>query len=446
MPVARIKLRLVVVIVVALGAATGAALSGVLTEATTGPAASASLSADPTDAAASAATLGIASRDTVTLVAALERRVQREPSPELLTRLGLAYQLRWRETGDASYLPRSETALRRALSIRRDDPGATLGLGSLALTRHDFRRALVLGRSAVALAPFSPASYGVVGDALLELGRYRAAFATFERMVAIKPTLSGYARIAYARELTGDRASALAAMRLALDSAGGVPEPTAWTLVEIAKLQFGSGHFQAAESSLRQALRAFPGYPFAGELLARVDAAEGRTARAIAVARTASAAIPLPGTVALLGSLLEQQGDVNGARLQFRTVAAIDRLLAAGGIAVDLDTALYRADRGIAPLKTVALARTARLDRPSIVGDDVLGWALARAGKCTVAGEMLDRALRLGTRDALVFFHRGYAAGCVGDLRSQRSWYRRALALNPAFSVQWAPVARKALS
>jgi hypothetical protein len=45
-----------------------------------------------------------------------------------------------------------------------------------------------------------------------------------------------------------------------------------------------------------------------------------------------------------------------------------------------------------------------------------------------------------------MYFHRGYAAGCAGDEAAERAWYRRALALNPAFSVQWAPVARRALS
>ena len=442
MPATRLKTRIAIVVTIATGALVGAALSGVIGESSASSPSPALLPAAASDAAA----LGLAGHDTAAVVQKLEQAVHTAPSPELLTRLGLSYQLRWRETGDASYLPRSETALRRALDSAHDDPGATLGLGSLALIRHDFRGALVIGRHAVELAPYSPSTYGVVGDALLELGRYPEAFATFEKMVAIKPTLSGYARIAYARELTGNRRGALGAMRLALESTGGVPEPTAWTLVEIAKLDFGSGHFGAAQRALSDALRVFPGYPFAGEQLARVYAAEGRTDKAISEARTASAAIPLPGTVALLGTLLERVGDMPAAHRQFATVGAIDRLLAASGVKVDLDTALFRADRGIAPRQTVALARRARVDRPSITGDDVLGWALARAGECAPAERTLDHALRLGTRDALMYFHRGYAAGCAGNKAAELSWYRRALSLNPAFSVQWAPVARKALS
>jgi Flp pilus assembly protein TadD len=107
---------------------------------------------------------------------------------------------------------------------------------------------------------------------------------------------------------------------------------------------------------------------------------------------------------------------------------------------------VYRADHRIRPGETVALARQARAARPSIYGDDALAWALARAGRCREALSWSDRALRLGTEDPLLYFHRGYAAGCAGDQAEMREWYRRALDLNPEFSVRWAPVARAGLS
>lgn len=53
--------------------------------------------------------------------------------------------------------------------------------------------------------------YSVIGDAFIELGRHDAAFASFasfERMISLRPSLASYARIAYARELSGDRAGA----------------------------------------------------------------------------------------------------------------------------------------------------------------------------------------------------------------------------------------------
>ncbi len=421
----------------------GGLLGGVLAES---PSAG-STAVDSSQAISESALSGIVQGGSEATIARLEAALVSAPrNTEALASLGLAYQVRWRETGDAGFLPRSEAALTKALRTNPDDPTATLGLGNLALLQHEFRQALVIGRRAHKLAPFAARPYGVIGDAQIELGRYDAAFATFEKMVSVRPTLASYARIAYARELTGDREGAIAAMELALDAAGGQPEATAWSHVEIGKLELGRGRFETAERRFRAALAIDPGYVYAFEQMARVEAAQGRLTPAIAYARRASDAIPLPQFVALLGDLLERRGDVGAARRQQATVGAIDKLLAANGVRVDLESAVHRADHRIAPTQTVALARKARADRPSVYGDDALGWALARAGRCGEAVQWSQRSLRLGTQDALLFFHRGYAAGCAGDKAGMRTWYQRALALNPHFSVRFAPLARKALS
>ena len=265
-------------------------------------------------------------------------------------------------------------------------------------------------------------------------------------MAAVKPSLASYARIAYARELTGDRRGATAAMNLALDAAGGVPEPTAWAHVELAKLALGDGLVDAAARHVRAALAIFPGYVLALEQQARVDAARGRLGAAVAAARRAATAVPLPQFVALLGDLLDRQGRTVAAARERAAVAAIDRVLAANGLRVDLESAVFRADHRIRPAETVRLARHARADGPRSTATTRSGGHSRAPGRCAEAEPWLDRALRLGTKDALLYFHRGYAAGCAGDSRAMRAWYRRALGQSPVFSVRWAPVARKALA
>ena len=374
----------------------------------------------------------------------LERAV-REGSADVesLVLLGYAYQQRWRETADASTLPRSETALRRALRLEPRDALAVTGLGSLALIRHDFRAALELGRRAQRLAPSSARPFGVVGDALLELGRYEEAFRAFERMVALRPSVASYARIAYARELLGDLSGARAVMQLAADAAYGQREPAAWANVELAKLDLRTGNLSRAERHLRVAQALLPGYVYAAEQLARVEAARGRLPGAIRLARRAAEAVPLPQFVALLADLHEQAGDRPAARRQVATVRAIDRLLAANGVRTDVESAVFDADRRIGTATLIARARAARAARPSILGDDALAWALARTGRCDEARRWSERSLRLGTRDGLLFFHRAEIERCAGDRAAARLWARKALALDPAFSVRWAPVARR---
>jgi tetratricopeptide (TPR) repeat protein len=150
--------------------------------------------------------------------------------------------------------------------------------------------------------------------------------------------------------------------------------------------------------------------------------------------------------VSFLGDVDAALGHRAAAAKQYALIGVIERVLAANGVRNDLDIALFDADHGVDPARTVVLARKGYTERPSIVGDDVLGWALARAGHCGEALPYSSRALRLGTKDALKIFHRGYVAACLGRRAEARRYYRRALAVNPHFSILWAPVARNGAS
>src|SRR5206468_4210742 len=232
-------------------------------------------------------------------------------------------QQRARETADPTFYSLSGRALRRASELDPSDLTAASGLASLALSRHRFRQGLVLGRRALRLGPGIARNYGVVGDALVELGRYRAAFAAFDRMAALRPSTGSYARVSYARELLGDTSGAIAAMRLALGPATGQPEPTAWVEVQLRKLACNHGRLGAAEAHYRAALHAFPGYVYALDALAQVEAARGHTARAIALAQRAVTAVPLPQFLGTLTDLLTVSGRKAEARRQIALVGAI---------------------------------------------------------------------------------------------------------------------------
>src|SRR5262249_32802789 len=118
--------------------------------------------------------------DTATQVTRLQASVRTNPTDvRSLDSLGLASQQRAREARDPRSYTTADEARHGALQIAPGDLLATSGLGSLALSRHRFREALVLGRRAHAISPTTARNYGVIGDALVELGRYKAAFKTF---------------------------------------------------------------------------------------------------------------------------------------------------------------------------------------------------------------------------------------------------------------------------
>jgi tetratricopeptide (TPR) repeat protein len=390
---------------------------------------------------------GFAAGDTAAEISGLQAELRAMPrNVKALGTLGLAYQQRVRETGDPTYYGKAEGILREALSLSPRDLVATAGLGQLALSRHRFREALAFGLRAKRISPTTAGVYGVVGDAEVELGRYRAAFRAFDRMASLKPSVASYARVSYARELLGHSVGAERAMQLAASAAVGEREASAWTHVQLGLLYLGHARPQRALGELRIALAADSSYFVALDGMAQVQAGLGRLQSAIAYERAAVDRVPLPQQVGFLGDLYRVTGRPVQAHREYALIGVIEKLLAANRVRNDLDVALFDVDHGLRLGHALVLARRGYAERPSIFGDDVLGWALARNGRCKAALPFSERALRLGTQDALKQFHRGWIAACLGDRTASRGWYRRALSLNPHFSVLWAPVARKGAS
>src|SRR5580765_8947568 len=198
-----------------------------------------------------------AADDTATQIAKLQAEIRGSRDDVTgLDALGLAYQQRARETGDPTYYTKSDEVLSRALRLAPRDLIATSGLGSLALSRHRFREALALGRRAHAISPTTARNYGVIGDALVELGRYREAFRAFDTMASLQPGLSSYARIGHARYLVGDLPGAIASMKLALTASAGQGEAEAWTHLQLGKLYWSRGQLGPAQRQFRDSLNA----------------------------------------------------------------------------------------------------------------------------------------------------------------------------------------------
>jgi tetratricopeptide (TPR) repeat protein len=359
--------------------------------------------------------------------------------------LGLAYVQQARVTADPSYYPKAEGALRRSLAIHPNgNVEALTGEGALAAARHDFAGALGFGEQAKAIDPYDANVRGVIGDAEIELGRYRQGFATFQRMVDLKPDLSSYARASYARELQGDVPGAIRIMRLAFDSAG-TPEDRAFAAYQLGELEFNRGNPGAAAREYRLAAASAPEYvpPQAG--LAKVAWARGDLRLAERRYTAVVQRVPFPEYVIALGDLYATTGRAADAAREYALVRAEERLFRAAGVNVDLELALFDADHGD-PARAVAEARTEWARRRSILVADALSWALFRDGKAAAARPYSRFARKLGYRSALISFHAGMIERALGLRAAARRDLQSALDTNPHFSILYSAVARRALA
>lgn len=357
--------------------------------------------------------------------------------------LGTLMLQKVRENADAGLYAQAEAAFNEAIERDPHQQDALIGMGSLALSRHEFAQAVKWGGQAIAANPYRAQAYGVLGDAQVELGRYDEAVKTIQKMVDTRPDIASYSRVSYLRELHGDVPGAIDAMRRAVNAGAPGAEGTLWAEVQLGLLHLNKGDLPTAEALFSNVLAQQANYAPAQAAIAKVRAAQGRNDEAIALYQTVVSRLPMPQYAIELGELFDNLGRPADAKAQYDLVRAIQQLNANAQMNTDLEMALFEADHGN-PVKAVALARTAYRQRPGIHGADVLAWALYRNGHYGEARALMKEALKLDTRDALLHYHAGMIA-LEFDADEARQHLQTALAINPHFSIRHAPIAVKTL-
>ncbi|HVF98803.1 MAG TPA: tetratricopeptide repeat protein, partial [Chloroflexia bacterium] len=385
------------------------------------------------DAEALLATGGKASDGyTGRVISDMQARIKSEPGDyKAHASLGVAYQQKARETNDPAYYTEAENSFKLALQLKPDDYNSLAGMGALELSRHNFTLALDWGNRAQRVLPDRAYAYGVTGDAQIELGNYDEAVASFQKMVDLRPDLSSYARVSYARELHGDVDGAIHAMQQAIAAGGPAAENTAWCRVQLGHLFFNSNRLAEAEKAYQDALAGYPGYTHAQAGLAQVRWAQGKTAESIDLYRQAAASVPLPQYIAALGDIYAVTGDKRAATEQYDLVRYIYDLQRKGGVVVDIEQAAFYADHDMQLGEALKLAQMAARGRNDVNTLDTLAWSLYKNGRYEEALSTQRKAMRLGTRNATFYYHLGMIQDALGKSDEARISIEIATTINP---------------
>ncbi|HZA25561.1 MAG TPA: tetratricopeptide repeat protein [Dehalococcoidia bacterium] len=363
--------------------------------------------------------------------------------------LGTSYLQKARETGDPSYYYRAEEVLSQTLDGDANPAWlkarAMTVMGAVALGRHEFHQALEWAQRSIEIDPAYASSYGVLGDAQMELGQYDDAVKSFQAMLDLKPDLGSYARAARLRELRGDIPGAIAAMKMAVAAGSARTEPIAWARVQLGNLYFNSGSIDEAVEQYQAALTEFDGYYLALASLGKARAAQGDYSEAIDLLEQAAAIVPQPATLATLGDLYARTGQLEKAQLQYDTVEFIARLAAVNQQIYNRELALFYADHDLKLDSALELSEKELKVRQDIYGYDALAWTLFKNNRPNEAADAINQAMRLGTQDASIFFHAGVIYYGLGDWTQAGFYLEKALELNPHFSILYSDRARDLL-
>ena len=385
------------------------------------------------------------------LIPELESRVAQNPGDFVaLNKLAGYYLQRQRETGEDKYIMLAGQAAKSSLAVipAERNPGALAALAQVELASHEFATARDYAERLIKLEPQKSYPKQILVDALVELGDYKRAEEIFDQMKQALPANVGTeTRSAKFAQLQGRSAAAKQhianALRFTLQEVPRSREPIAWCQWQLGELEFSTANYGEAAKHYKEALETFPDYFRALAGMARVSAALGNLGEAIDYAERTVKVIPEPLLISLLGDLYKLAGREQEAKTQYEAAEKLALQEAAEGRLHKRELAIFYADHDINVSKAFDLALDDYKSRPDIYAADTLAWAALKANKLAEAQKAIKDALRLGTKDAKIFYHAGMIMRAVGDEVSARDYFERVQETNPHFDPLQSRLARK---
>ncbi|MGI9189684.1 MAG: tetratricopeptide repeat protein [Longimicrobiaceae bacterium] len=370
-------------------------------------------------------------------------------STSALDRAWLAklYLQRSRATGGYDDVLRAERYARESLSLLDEhNTGSRYVLAVALLDQHRFVEAHAAARDLVEREPEPPANRALLAKTQMELGRYDDARVTFRSLEPARYDLAVMPDLARWEELTGHGDQARELLERARDEAlrrtGLTPGQRLVFHFLLADFELRAGRFGAAERELRTALAEVPGDARLLSEMARLEALRHDWRAAIRYGEAAIAARLDPATLGVMSDAYAALGDSAGAAEYAEAMQTAVRSQQQG---FHREWGLFLLDHGGNAEDVRSQAEQDLRSRKDIYGYDLLAWALHKQGRNAEARRAMQRALRLGTDDALLFYHAGMIDHALGaDERAARE-LRRALELNPRFHPTHPATARKVL-
>lgn len=388
-------------------------------------------------------------------IAFYQERIRQDPEGGLnLALLAAAYLKMARATEEGSWYLLAEQSARRSLAnLPFDNNSAVLVLARVAQARHDFSEAIRLAEEVLRSDSGNEDALALMVTAKLATGKIAEARLASEALVKRIPTLGTVTLRALVKVNQGQDRAAIQDFKWALAAEeAGETGSSAWTRTLLGQFYYKRGQLALAGELYREALRILPGYRLALVHLAELEtrlghykAAESYYDQVIAYSRESSTVFD---HVVLRGKarLKELQGDQSEAIALLEKAEALLRQTATGhgsgsfGHKRELALLLLRGSpKDVTEALSLMQAEVGiRRDAQTL---DTLAWALSRSGQGVKAQQVIQEALRLGIRDAGIFYRAGTIEQALGNRSQANAYFKLAQETDPTFDRQ----ARQAL-
>jgi len=371
-------------------------------------------------------------------IAGAQKVLQKQPSRyQAYNELAQALVRRARETGENSYFEQARQAIASSLKIQPENFEAQQAQVDLLLAEHDYRAALEEGRALNHRMPDAVLVWGYIAEAEAALGEYQQAEAAAQWMMNLRPgNVPAYLAGADLREDWGDLDGAQEYLSKALQQTPPFEaEETAWILTKMARILRQSGRSDAAEALLQRALKTFPDYYLSLEELAEVRLGQHLYPEAVELLEKRNRNFPSPASELFEARAYEGAGRTADAAKLYAEFERGARAKISQPDNANVELISYYADHARQPQEALRIALLQIENRHDVWTLDAYAWALYANGRYAEAGQQMEKAIDIGTRDAVLYYHAAAIEAAIGQKSEASRFLQESLDLNPASEV-----------
>ena len=357
--------------------------------------------------------------------------------------LASAYISEGRITGNNNYYSNAAVQMLNKIT---DGEGADKDLlfqalslkSAVLLNMHQFKDALVVAQKGVSLNAYNSGIFGALVDANVELGNYDEAIKDCDKMLSIRPDLRSYSRASYLRQIFGQNAAAIEAMKMAVEAGMPGAESTEWARTKLADLYLDNGNTDSASIVYRTSLVYRPDYPYALIGMARVEKNKKNYDGAIVYTRNAIKVLSEAAFVSFLADLYELKGDAAHAKETRNDVVSLleegqknepEDALVKHNVSREMATAYMNAgnlDKALQYAQTDINMRPENID-----ANELIAWIYYLKGDYANAKIHTGKMLATKTQNANSLYKAGAIYAAAGNTVQGATLMQAAQVINP---------------
>jgi tetratricopeptide (TPR) repeat protein len=349
------------------------------------------------------------------------------------------------DTGDLHQIERAESAVYHALLIDSTYTPSVNQLSKILSAQHRFEDVLYVQNWSIIQDLKNAESWGILGDAFMDLGKYRSADSCYHMMRTLDPGFHSLVRIARRTVIIGEYDEAVHHFRMGIDSAEAFGDSSGvgsneWIRdladahVRLGMLYLSHGEIDSAREQAAASLGVLPGYVPAHCLEAevlRIDRKFGASRHIYAKLIEGSTDPRLKSAFARVYADQRQPHRVKP--LVRQTAEEYEALFDTFPDIVRRDYVEFLLEWNLDLERALSLAVTESKRRRDVFTYDVLAWAYYKNGKYDFAWSSIGFALRKGTRHPRILYHAAVIAKAAGKTDKHAHYSNEMQRLNPKY-------------